>query len=745
MSDREYIIPLCEYAFLERSTHAIYILLWFIFHAFKCDNLSTLKPSRLFAFDLKSIMTVLMILSLLLSAIYNSFLTKIVYDEGFIVADKIRPKTRDEWSPEHQQWEASLDYVLMVNFGIQTCVFYLLQCFWDYTSQAISRRPMMSSMEYRGYIVWSTISAFGYSIIRLILHDNDELKDVVPLTVFAIQVIGAAVLQIQIYYRFKNLIETSIADKNSTFIIAKARYFVDLIKILIGSLFMIGISVLILCIDSLIGGPIKQSTFAVDVLVAHYCFAQLITWIVLVLIVYPRKGFVGTGGNPEHLSSVQTDSFQDVGKFMSPATQGSGAGLPRQSISLSTDAYKTRYSVSPDISRQPQTPVNIVSFPGNPLRRNLSVSKDGRTVYTETKTLGKVNGSEFVAVEKADPSLLASYYLTNDDTGHADRIQGDSSPVNGLSSTNTTVTPQTKNVQPQPIQPFHKLQLQINAQQGQQDPKSMQGPKNNVVNNSSTGLPEQQQHSHNNSNASSPTSLLSVTAPFSQPLRPASPLRSLQFPSQTASPKRTSIQLTAARNSIIPQTSQVGEYHRRMSSDSTTPSTRTILTTRTTTPDTPNERSPIRIFASTVTTTTIQNANDQEDRIGRRNLIRDMDDLENDLDADTERYPTPGGEPGGYSSDEEIISEANSSDTETGGRSLRKANLESAIAGTGLGAIKRDFGIHDDDDTDDDDNSLKIERVGGTSGRDAVRDKDSARNSVGQVSEAESELYWHAM
>jgi len=137
------------------------------------------------------------------------------------------------------------------------------------------------------------------------------------------------------------------------------------------------------------------------------------------------------------------------------------------------------------------------------------------------------------------------------------------------------------------------------------------------------------------------------------------------------------------------------------------------------------------------------NANDEEeDGILRRNLLRD---IEHDLDADVERYPTPGGEPGGYSSSEDIISEANSSDTETGGRSLRKINLEAAIAGTGLGAIKRDFGIHDDDDTDDDDNSLRIERVGSTSRRDVMGDKDSTRNSVGQVSEAESELYWHAM
>ncbi|CAG8546757.1 4644_t:CDS:2 [Paraglomus occultum] len=692
MSDQEYTIPLCGYAFVERSTHAIYVLLWFIFHAFMCDNLSALKPSRLFALDLKSIMTALIILLLLSSTVYNTFLTKIVYEEGFIVADKIRLKTPDEWSTEHQRWLAPLDYILMVNFGIQTCVFYLLQCFWDYTSQAISHEPIISSMEYRGYVVWSTTSAFAFAIIRLVLHNDEHLRDVIPLTVFSIQVLGAAILQIQIYYRFKKLIKVSNRSKNSTFIIAKARYFVDLIKILIASLLISSISMLVLCIDSLIKEPImRQSDFAVEVLIAHYSFAQLISWIVLVLIVYPRKGFVGPGGNPEHLSSVQTDSFQDVGKFMSAsATQGSGAGLPRQSLSISPDAYKARHSVSPDGSRQPQTPANVIPLSGNPLRRNISVSKDGRTVYAETKTLGKVNGSEFVAVEKADPSLLASYYLTNDDTGHADRIQGESMPVNGLSNANTTVAQQTKTVLSQPIQPFHKLQMQINAQQGQQHPTTVQGSKSSIVNNSSnssTNPPEQ------------PPPIIPPAQFF---------LRSLQFPSQTASPKRTSIQLTAARNSV-----QMSEY-RRGSSDSTTPSTRTMTTTRTVTPDTPSERSPIRIFANTVTTTTVVNANDEEedDGIGRRNLIRDIDNLENDFDTDTERYPTPGGEPDEYSSGEEIISEANSSDTETGGRSMRKINLESALAGTGL---------------------------------DVIRDKDSARDSVGQVSETESELYWHAM
>ena len=64
--------------------------------------------------------------------------------------------------------------------------------------------------------------------------------------------------------------------------------------------------------------------------------------------------------------------------------------------------------------------------------------------------------------------------------------------------------------------------------------------------------------------------------------------------------------------------------------------------------------------------------------MGRRNLIRDIDNLERDLDADIERYSTPGGEPGGYNSGEEVISEANSSITEN----QEEANLESACFAT---------------------------------------------------------------
>ncbi|CAJ0757707.1 15908_t:CDS:1, partial [Entrophospora sp. SA101] len=52
--------------------------------------------------------------------------------------------------------------------------------------------------------------------------------------------------------------------------------------------------------------------------------------------------------------------------------------------------------------------------PSSSLKRNVSISKDGKVIYTETKPLGKVGGLEFVAVEKADPRSIPSYYFMND-------------------------------------------------------------------------------------------------------------------------------------------------------------------------------------------------------------------------------------------------------------------------------------------------------------------------------------------
>src|SRR5947207_1836827 len=121
----------------------------------------------------------------------------------------------------------------------------------------------------------------------------------------------------------KQPIETSSISQNPTFIIAKVRYFIYFIKILMNNLVLI-----------------KEG----------------ICW---------RRRACGTH---------RKDSFHDIKKFVNACN----ASSVTSSIDIpSTDAYKTRYSVSLDVSRQPQ-----ISFKS----ASVLISEDGKAVYTDTKT-----------------------------------------------------------------------------------------------------------------------------------------------------------------------------------------------------------------------------------------------------------------------------------------------------------------------------------------------------------------------
>jgi len=167
----------------------------------------------------------------------------------------------------------------------------------------------------------------------------------------------------------------------------------------------------------------------------------VIQWVAVILIFYPRKGFVGTSAGGSTLNTtVGTASasthyaLTNKGETVAGAP-GSGAGVP-----LSSDTYATAHNPEKAFAynspgqlagHPPQTPVSPTSssrtpmstvsssVPSTPtmvplLKRNISISRDGRMVYGDTKPLGKVGGSEFVAVEKADPNVIPSYYFVNE-------------------------------------------------------------------------------------------------------------------------------------------------------------------------------------------------------------------------------------------------------------------------------------------------------------------------------------------
>lgn len=47
-----------------------------------------------------------------------------------------------------------MDYLQCVTFAMQTGVFCLMQCFWNYLSNSVAKRSFMGSLEFKFYIFW---------------------------------------------------------------------------------------------------------------------------------------------------------------------------------------------------------------------------------------------------------------------------------------------------------------------------------------------------------------------------------------------------------------------------------------------------------------------------------------------------------------------------------------------------------------------------------------------------------------
>ncbi|CAG8561982.1 14108_t:CDS:2 [Rhizophagus irregularis] len=435
---------------IERSVHDIYIWIWFIVHVWRCDRFASLSWKRISSLELKSFVTLFILIALPLGSFYDIVSTKITYIEGFykFQNNAIRGKPRYLWSEDDKLWFIPSYYIFMTGLSFQTVTLFLLQCFWNYLTNSIAQTSFISRGEFAVYIVWGIISVSIYPILPYVFSKNEILLEAIPQLVYATQLLILVLLGIRTHLKFLELIKLTSSYKNSANIIAKIRYFIDMNKLLTISLIVTTVSYYLLSIDLLTSAKIiNNSKVASDLLAAHVNFASVIEWLALILIFYPRKGFVGTGAggstfNTNLGSSSVNPSVNPVSQIsysnstkLSNVPPGTGAGINfnnenRQKTNSIVDVNQANNNYQNTIKTKSITASPIPSSDNNSdisnsenndgnnkpvyLKRNISISKDGKMVYGETKPLGKVKGAEFVAVEKADPSFIPNYYFSNE-------------------------------------------------------------------------------------------------------------------------------------------------------------------------------------------------------------------------------------------------------------------------------------------------------------------------------------------
>ncbi|CEI92267.1 hypothetical protein RMCBS344292_06534 [Rhizopus microsporus] len=334
--------------YLQRCPIWFCISVYLTYSIYRGDRFRCLRLKSILAGELKSIITVLLILMLTLQFMWDILLAYLKYQEGYFnYHGTIVTKPFILWTPSHQQKAEAFDYVQCVTFSIEAGIFLLLQSFWNYLSNIVAKKTFMSSFEFRFYIVWALVSVATYPILQWAFRDDPIKREAIPQLTYSCEAFLVACLGIRTHFRFKRVI--GITQKNNANgrknIIIKLSYFKDMNKLMTVILFIYSIGFIILCVDGLLPNPvINQNKFAMDAIMANTNVCTVYLLIILISIFHPRAQYASRNADE---STHDDSSMQYAGKALELTANNSNIG---------------RQASSPGYSQSISS--NVVSGPG---------------------------------------------------------------------------------------------------------------------------------------------------------------------------------------------------------------------------------------------------------------------------------------------------------------------------------------------------------------------------------------------
>ncbi|KAK3811722.1 MAG: hypothetical protein JOS17DRAFT_762917 [Linnemannia elongata] len=289
---------LSDMSYLHRAVSTSWFYVWFLFYVSRWDRFEAFRWRRLQRFELRSVVSVLVLLSLGLQLVYDIGSARLKYIEGFWTNPKtheIQSKPAQAWTTEDMLHVEPLYYTLACSLSLQNCAFFLLQAFWSYISKSVTKSSFMSSFEFKVYLVASCGAVVLFPTIQYLFRNDFVYREVVPHLIFCILLFTTGALGLRVHFRLVALIKNaSITMNESTLsVLEKLEYFKDMNVILTFSVFACSFSLGIVAVDGISPHPtIAGNKFASDLLITNLNFFQVIIWVTLTLIFYPRKSVV---------------------------------------------------------------------------------------------------------------------------------------------------------------------------------------------------------------------------------------------------------------------------------------------------------------------------------------------------------------------------------------------------------------------------------------------------------------------
>ncbi|CAO3575948.1 unnamed protein product [Absidia cylindrospora] len=239
--------------------------------------------------------------------------TYIKYSEGFLATPQmIVSRPFDYWSKDHQELSTRMDYVQCIAFSLETGLFFLVQCFWNYLSNTLAKKNFMSSFEFNFFVFWAISSMALFPVLQWYYRDDALYREIVPQLAYSSETLITAFLGIRNNIRFNRLIRTVKNNNVSAGIVNKLNYFRECNNMICVVLFFYGISFFILCVDGLTSQTIAKSKLASDIIISNANVCVAFYYLAFISTFHPRRQF--NTNNQASTKQTSNDEFKSQGQ-----------------------------------------------------------------------------------------------------------------------------------------------------------------------------------------------------------------------------------------------------------------------------------------------------------------------------------------------------------------------------------------------------------------------------------------------
>lgn len=332
------------FTYLSRGITVFFLVCWALHRGWTTDKFMTLSFDNMRKFKLRSVVTLLLFISMIFVIMYDIICMKFKYIEGYYceregIADqganasvvhvaKVTPKAL--YSALDNELVNSANAMWSVLCVTKTSAMFLIHAMWHNISRKVFKSSFMSSCEFKGYVSYSIGSIVLYPIFQYIFLYDSTLTTIAPQFVYSIEIMIVGCLSQYSNSRFRRFNQGGV-NTTIDFYTVMNNYL---------SLGCLCDSVGLITINIASAAAHTLTPFELDVLSHVFNIGFVVEYAVLFCIIYPPPSTAVTTKKSSKAAGVEMQSMSEGGSI-------SQSGLPR--LAPGDPATDTRLQIAKEI------------------------------------------------------------------------------------------------------------------------------------------------------------------------------------------------------------------------------------------------------------------------------------------------------------------------------------------------------------------------------------------------------------